>query len=91
MKPNIIIEHQGGSCPYQAEGTVNDYPFYFRARGDKLQFNVNNIGENYDYFNVIYYYEEIYGVWPDAGFIDKEVVEEFISRASEKFVKEYKA
>lgn len=90
MKPNIIIEHQGGSCPYQAEGTVNDYPFYFRARGDKLQFHVNNIGEKYEDFDVIYYYEETYGVWPDAGFIDKAIAEEFISRASIKFLEQHK-
>lgn len=90
MLPNIIIEHQGGACPYQAEGYVNDYPFYFRARGNKLQFNVNKIGERYEDHDVIFYYEETYGVWPEAGYIDKEIAEDFISRASVKFLEQYK-
>lgn len=34
MRIEIICDHgPSGNCPVQAEGSINGYPFYFRARG----------------------------------------------------------
>jgi hypothetical protein len=32
--------HLYGWCPVQGEGTIGDYPLYFRARGDSWSFTV---------------------------------------------------
>lgn len=32
-EPKVRITMIGGNCPVQAEGTIDDEPFYFRARG----------------------------------------------------------
>jgi len=37
---NLVIEHIGGYCPVQAEGTVDGVPFYFRARHQRWQFAI---------------------------------------------------
>jgi hypothetical protein len=41
MKPIIIFTQEPeGSCPVQAEGTVNGHPFYFRARHETWSLSV---------------------------------------------------
>ena len=40
----LIIESIGGYCPCQAEGTMNGYPFYFRARHGDWQLDVAEVG-----------------------------------------------
>ena len=40
----LIIESIGGCCPCQAEGTMNGYPFYFRARHGDWQLDVAEVG-----------------------------------------------
>jgi len=45
MKNPPVIEFSytpSGQCPVQAEGTVNGYPFYFKARGNRLRLFVAN-------------------------------------------------
>lgn len=39
MLPYDIVEI-GGNCPVQAEGTVEDKPFYFRARGNSWSMGI---------------------------------------------------
>lgn len=34
-EPKVRITLIGGNCPVQAEGTIDDEPFYFRARGSR--------------------------------------------------------
>lgn len=38
--PEIEITSAGGACPFQAEGTLNGYPFYLRMRHGWAQLNV---------------------------------------------------
>jgi hypothetical protein len=33
MPEGVDLLGAGGTCPFQAEGRVDGYPFYFRARG----------------------------------------------------------
>src|SRR4051812_24067155 len=42
--PGIIIDTIGGNCPVQAEGTIDDWPFYFRARGSHWSLEVAEPG-----------------------------------------------
>lgn len=39
---DLQIEHIGGYCPVQAEGSVNGMQFYFRARHKQWQFSVGD-------------------------------------------------
>lgn len=32
--PGVVVASACGECPYQAEGTIDGRPWYFRARGD---------------------------------------------------------
>jgi hypothetical protein len=41
MSHDVIITNKGGSCPYQAEGTILGRKFYFRARGNQWSFSVS--------------------------------------------------
>lgn len=49
---NIIYESgPSGNCPVQAEGTIDGFPFYFRARGGswKLSITCTPDGNPIDY------------------------------------------
>jgi hypothetical protein len=43
-KPDICIDTIGGNCPVQAEGEINGWPFYFRARGQHWSLEVAEPG-----------------------------------------------
>lgn len=75
---NLKIDWIGGKCPVQAEGTINSTPFYFRARGNRWAFDVND-GE--------WYYEEQYGDEPfAAGWMEEDEAIEFINVAAKMYV-----
>lgn len=38
--PTLLVTSAGGSCPYQAEGTLHGYDFYFRYRGGSASLEV---------------------------------------------------
>lgn len=38
----LVIDSLSGQCPVQAEGTIMGRPFYFRARGNRWSFEVEN-------------------------------------------------
>ncbi len=44
--PFLQIDTIGGVCPVQAEGTVNGFPFYFRARHNCWTFSVDLDGND---------------------------------------------
>jgi hypothetical protein len=46
-----MIEWLGGNCPVQAEGSVDGYPFYFRARGDRWCVEIASTKDNPDWFD----------------------------------------
>lgn len=40
--PGLHIVSAGGYCPFQAEGTLHGYPFYFRARSGSIRLVVGH-------------------------------------------------
>lgn len=78
--PNIKLQYLGGCCPVQAEGTIDDEPFYFRARGEHWSMS---IGGDDVVMDPEWYHEEPYGdeayaagympQWEALGFIAKAV------------------
>ncbi len=61
----IDIQTLGGSCPIQAEGFIDDQPFYFRARGSQWSME---IGGDVPLGTPQWSYEEPYGTGLfDAG------------------------
>jgi len=60
--PQIRINTFGGNCPVQAEGFVDDKPFYFRARGEHWTMGIG--GE--PVANPEWFYREEYG---DAEYV----------------------
>ena len=77
--PTITIDTMGGNCPVQAEGWIDNVPFYFRSRGGHWSMSVGGV-------DVIaepdWYHQEEYGVWPDAGWITELEAFEFIRKAA---------
>jgi hypothetical protein len=42
----ISYDYIGGYCPVQAEGTIGDKKFYFRAKGEHWSFAIDEIGDD---------------------------------------------
>ena len=83
MARSYQIDTLGGNCPVQAEGHIGGKTkFYFRSRGEHWSMRIGGrdlIG------NPTWYYEEPYGVWPDAGWITPEEASAFIDKAVQLF------
>ncbi len=78
MDDKVVIDTFGGSCPFQAEGTVDGQEFYFRSRGSSWTFAVGG--------DVVmapaWLYEEDYGSEPyEAGWITDDEARAFITKA----------
>jgi len=82
----LIIDLIGGNCPVQAEGTVDGYAFYFRARGERWQFHVAPDDALIFSDQEVFYLEEPYGDGPfDAGWMEVHEAEAFIRKAADAF------
>lgn len=44
LPEDFVIEHEGGACPYQAEGSFGEDRFYFRYRSDNASLSVGPEG-----------------------------------------------
>lgn len=77
-QPIIEIDYLGGNCPVQAEGTIDGQPFYFRARGDSWSLGIGGdpVGAP------AWERDEVYGVWPDAGWMSEQEAMAFIEAAA---------
>lgn len=83
-----------GTCPVQAEGTINGYPFYFRSRHARWSLHValNKKGDPLD--DDSWVVTEDYPVKDaqeknrrvSAGYASKEECIEFIKRHAENFI-----
>lgn len=66
--PDLHIFNHGGNCPYQAEGTVQGWSFYFRSRGSKTSLSlartIDDAVAKPLYESILHYVD----VWNDAGF-----------------------
>lgn len=78
MADGVVVDSIGGMCPVQAEGTIDGQPFYFRSRGAFWSMSIGGadvVGEP------DWYYDEPYGEWLDAGYIEVEEALWFVDRA----------
>ena len=78
----LKITNQGGTCPYQAEGTIGigNCLFYFRSRNQHWSFEVT-----YPYADgeIAWQYSEKYSDDPHAaGYITHEEANKFINKAA---------
>lgn len=79
------IDGLGGNCPVQGDGVVDGRPWYFRARGEGVEFSVAYEPDG-DAVNAGMGWEPGFsiwvaiGPWPDAGWISDAEAEEFIAR-----------
>lgn len=69
MKPALVIDSIGGSCPCQAEGSFYGFPFYFRARHGTWTIEVAEPGEDPVCNGTMYQAE---GDDPDGGYMSLE-------------------
>jgi hypothetical protein len=89
LPDDFIIEHEGGTFPYQAEGTFGEDIFYFRYRSDNAQLSVGPPADK----SVRGWctplpahpprlYAEIFGVFDDPmrGWLSKEEAHELMGR-----------
>lgn len=82
-KPNIEITMIGGNCPVQAEGTIDDEPFYFRARGQGWSLSV---GGDDVMMDPKWHHSEQYGDGPfDAGWMPEDEALAFIEQSATAF------
>lgn len=42
--PGLLVESAGGACPYQSEGTIKGYPYYFRYRNGSASLKIGMPG-----------------------------------------------
>lgn len=91
---DINIEYIGGNCPVQAEGIIDGYPFYFRARGNTWRLEV--CLDKSQPVNCLVWWEAECGVWEheenygerfEAGWMSKEEACQFINKAAILFCK----
>lgn len=76
----ITINSIGGTCPVQAEGIINDKPFYFRSRNQHWYLE---IAQPYGDGEILWQYLEQYSDKPHAaGYITKEEAIYFINKAA---------
>jgi hypothetical protein len=73
----------GGSCPAEAEGTVNGTPFYFRARCGGWMFSIGFDPVTVMMSTVPGFYCE--GVDPTCGYMEPEEVRRVVRRCVGEF------
>ena len=93
-KASLLVLYLDGDAPVQAWGTINGYPFYFRARGAGWQFAVSNLRGDYRQAVRVaageqpgFVMERRYGRHPhDASVISYSLVMTIIRRAARAFL-----
>jgi hypothetical protein len=77
-----------GACPVQGEGIIDDYPCYYRSRGECWEFEVFPLGtdlKQHPWPESIWYYDECPYIWPDGGWVTAKVSEQCIRKAARMF------
>lgn len=75
----VIIDHLGGNCPVQAEGTVDGVSLYFRARGNRWEIWIGDQKHLFALHPDIWSYRQPYRTWPDAGWMPEIVARMYIA------------
>lgn len=84
--PVVEISNIGGNCPVQAEGTIDGWPFYFRARGEHWSLEVAEPGFEACGEAVWRHEEEYGGPQFAAGWMEQDEARGFIAKAAPLFV-----
>lgn len=71
MSMGIDVKYIGGNCPLQSEGTFDGFAYYFRARGACFQFHVAPDADKIFESCELFYHEQQYGEWPEAGYMTR--------------------
>lgn len=77
-----VLNWFGGSCPVQAEGSIDGHPLYFRARGSQWSLEIGDTSGNEP---PLFWHVEDWGTWPEAGHMPDEVAFEMIDKAVEAY------
>lgn len=80
----VLTEGPCGHCPVQAEGTIDGFPFYFRARWDAWSLRVAAEKNGDPILHSTWMHEEEYpgGGEYGAGYASKEECVEFINKCA---------
>lgn len=78
----LTVSEWGGACPFQAEGTINGKPFYFRARHGSWTLEVAEVGDD-PVRNATLYYAE--GDDETHGFMKQETAAALLGKEAWKF------
>lgn len=82
----MTIEYEwcGGNCPVQAEGHINGYYFYFRARGEGWGIELGLPKGHVGWYGVAAweYEEEYHGSEKDAGWMGEDEAKVFIEKSA---------
>jgi hypothetical protein len=91
--PGLVITNLGGMCPVQGEGTIDGFPFYFRARGQRYTFSVASTpdGDPLEAWGgsdeVGYHVQHSWGDGPfAAGYMELDVAESFIRQCAREYL-----
>jgi hypothetical protein len=82
----LKIDHIGGFCPVQAEGTIDGVPFFFRARGSHWSIGIGEdpvgimLGNRDGWLKLA-----DYGVFPQAGYMSLEEATRIIEECAREF------
>jgi hypothetical protein len=79
---HINITLKTGHCPVQIEGTIDTYPFYFRARGEKWTAYIADKPNGIAFCDTSWTYSEPYGNEPfAAGWMDLDDAQKLLYKA----------
>jgi len=73
---NLKIASLGGICPIQADGKINNEPFFFRARGNRWTLGIG--GE--PVLNPKFFYS---GNFPEAGWMSENSARSIIEKTAQ--------
>ncbi len=91
---SVVIDWIGGNCPVQANGTLDGYPFYFRARGEHWTMTIANskdtpMDDLWSGYEEAWHYGEDYGDSQfAAGWMSEDEARAFLQKAAELFMKD---
>lgn len=82
--PSLRLTQAGGMCPFQAEGTLDGHPFYFRYRGGGMTLRVGQKGATEaDFFKPLYMSSMEYGDEYGGSLSPQEFEETFTTLVKE--------
>jgi hypothetical protein len=77
--PEVSISEISGFCPVQATGTIDGFPFYFRARGEHWSLAICHLPLT----EPVWYHREPWGSEPfEAGYMTVDEATQMIQKGA---------